>query len=338
MGNINMTLHTEGNKVVNALGDNVRLLGVNRAGLEWDSKDKLILESVIFACDEWKCNIIRIPVSQDRWFGFAPEQQGYDESGEKYREIIDSIVNALYERNKYMILDMHWNNMNEWGNNIGQHCMPDMNTLLFWKDAAQRYKNHPAVLFNIYNEPHSVSWDIWKYGGEVTEKVTDRKTKEVKEYKYFTPGTQKIADAIRAQGAQNVLIIGGLDWGFTLEELCNGYEITNGNGNGIIYDSHVYPWKPLDWDKYTAAAAEKYPIMIGEFGHYGDEAQPREGKQALKSEEWMKRLLNWIDEHQYHFTAWDFHPAAGPCLIQSFNNEATQFFGVYVKDYLAKMC
>ena len=329
-------LRVEGNKILDGSGKSVRLLGVNRAGLEWDAKDERILESVAYACDEWQCNVIRIPVSQDRWFGFGPEQQEDDINGEKYREKVDALAAAMLERGKYMILDLHWSNMNEWGNNIGQHYMPDMNSLFFWKDAAGRYKNHPAVLFNIYNEPHSVSWGVWKNGGEVVERVTDRRTKEVREYRYATPGTQKLADAIRAQGAENMLVIGGLDWGFTLEELCNGYEIDDRGGNGIIYDSHIYPWKPLDWDKYTAEAASKYPLLIGEFGHYGDKAQPNEGKQALKSDEWMKRILNWLDERGYHFTAWDFHPAAGPCLIKSFGNEPTEYCGVYVKQYLAE--
>jgi len=320
-------LRVEGTRILNEKGEAIRLVGVNRAGLEWDANDEQILQSVNYACDQWHCNVIRIPVSQDRWFGFAPEQQDNDITGEKYREIVDAIVEALTERNKYMILDMHWNNMNEWGKNIGQHFMPDLNTELFWKDAALRYKNHPTVLFNPYNEPHSVCWDIWKNGGIVIE---GEKT-------YYTPGIQKIVDTIRNTGAKNIVVIGGLDWGFTLEEICDGYEIDDRGGSGIIYDTHIYPWKPLDWDKYTGAVAAKYPILVGEFGHYGDHVTPREGKQALPTDEWMKRIINWIDKNQFHFTAWDFHPTAGPCLIKNFDNEPTDFLGVYVKEYLKQI-
>ena len=330
-------LRTQGTKVLSEKGEAIRLVGVNRAGLEWEANDEQILESVKQACDSWHCNVIRLPVSQDRWFGFAPEQQVSDVTGEKYRCLVDSIVEALHERNKYMILDMHWNNMNEWGKNIGQHYMPDLNSELFWKDAATRYKNHPTVLFNPYNEPHSVSWDVWKNGGEVTERYKPRRDTDWQEKTYYTPGTQKIVDTIRATGANNIIVIGGLDWGFTLEELCNGYEIDDKGGNGIIYDTHIYPWKPLDWDKYVATAAAKYPILVGEFGHYGDHATPREGKQALPHDEWMKRVIDWIEKNQFHFAAWCFHPGAGPCMIKNFNNEPTEFFGVYVKEYLEKI-
>ena len=48
--------------------------------------------------------------------------------------------------------------------------MPDRNSLTFWKDVAEIYKDHPAVLFDLYNEPHDVSWDVWLKGGKVTEK------------------------------------------------------------------------------------------------------------------------------------------------------------------------
>jgi len=324
-------LRTEGTKVLDANGNPIRLVGVNRAGLEWESNDNEILTSVQQACDDWNCNVIRLPVSQDRWFGFAPEQQARDVMGEKYRKTVDTILETLTQRGKYLILDMHWSNNNEWGQNIGQHPMPDLNTVLFWKDAATRYRNHPNILFNPYNEPYGVSWDVWKDGGEVTERVRGGDTRT-----YITPGTQKIVDVIRATGAKNIIVIGGLDWAFTLEEICNGYEIDDRGGNGIIYDTHVYPWKPLDWDKYVAACAAKYPILVGEFGHYGDHAKPREGAQALPHHEWMTKIIEWIDKNQFHFTAWDFHPKAGPCLIKSFDNEPTEFFGVYVKEYLAK--
>ena len=42
-----------------------------------------------------------------------------------------------------------------------QHVIPDENSLALWKGAVGIYKNHPAVLFDLYNEPHGASWDAW---------------------------------------------------------------------------------------------------------------------------------------------------------------------------------
>ena len=61
-----------------------------------------------------------------------------------------------------MLLDLHWSDAGEWGRHIGQHKMPDENTVAFWSDAAARYKNDPAVLFDLYNEPHDVPWEVWQ--------------------------------------------------------------------------------------------------------------------------------------------------------------------------------
>ena len=335
MSKESMMLHVKGNQVLNAKQEPVRLLGVNRAGLEWSANDELILSSTAYALDEWKCNTVRISLSQDRWYGFGPEQRN-DTEGLKYRAKFDSIVNAALAREKYIILDLHWNNCNVWGSHIGQRKMPDMNTLFFWKDAARRYRNNPAVLFNLYNEPHDITWDVWLNGGEVDEDITDYRTGETYSVSYTTPGHQKLADAVRAEGASNILIVSGIDYGYHLDGIAQGYVIEDKTGNGVIYDSHIYPWKDLNWDDHVSIIADKHPVMIGEFGHYGDKANPVEGPQCLPSKEWMTRILDWIDKKQYHFAAWNFHPSAGPCLISSFYNEPTKASGVYIKEYLLK--
>ncbi|MDP4090895.1 MAG: cellulase family glycosylhydrolase, partial [Bacillota bacterium] len=270
-----MALHVEGNQIKNEKGESVRLLGLNRAGLEWESEDSRIISSVAAACDEWHANIIRVPLSQDRWFGHGPEQKGRDDQGMEYRQLVDKVVEEIFSRGKYVLLELHWSNCGQWGKYIGQHYMPDMNSVEFWKDAAERYKSHSAVLFGVYNEPHSVSWDIWRNGGSVTETFDYKKGKYTEDYE--TPGIQALADVIRSTGAKNIMVIGGLDWAFILDGIAKGYAIEDKGVNGIIYDSHVYPWKTVDWDEAVTVIADKYPILIGELGHYGDDAKPVEG-------------------------------------------------------------
>jgi hypothetical protein len=77
-------------------------------------------------------------------------------------------------------------------------------------------------------------------------------------------------------------------------------------------------------------------VIVGEFGHYGDKAKPEEGKQQLKSAEFFPRLLDWIDKHQLHYTAWCFHADCGPDLIKNWKFDPTDYFGVYVKEHLIK--
>ena len=68
-----------GGSLLDANGRPVRLLGVNTASLEWMAAAPALPAAVVHACDVWKANVIRLPLSQDTWFGFHPEQKGKDE-------------------------------------------------------------------------------------------------------------------------------------------------------------------------------------------------------------------------------------------------------------------
>ena len=93
--NAAMMLHQDGNKLVDENGNKVRLLGVNCATLEWTSwPPKELYRSICCACDNWYANIIRLPVAQDRWFGFGRDQEK-DPSGEIYRQTVDEMVAAV---------------------------------------------------------------------------------------------------------------------------------------------------------------------------------------------------------------------------------------------------
>ena len=77
---------------------------------------------------------------------------------------------------------------------------PTQNSVEFWKSCASTYKNHPAVIFDLYNEPHDVTWDIWLKGGEVTEKASRRNPRKT----FQAVGMQALLDTVRATGAKNV--------------------------------------------------------------------------------------------------------------------------------------
>ena len=340
------TLHTDGNKLLDATGKTVRLLGVNTASLEWMATAPQLPRAVAVACDAWRANTIRLPLAQDTWFGFHPDQKGRDESGARYRREVDAIVAMVAERRKYVILDLHRTNCNMWGPYI-TGCMADLNSLVFWKDVASRYKDHPNVLFNLHNEPFQTTWDVWKNGGDVTIRYRERDIGHqimfdqpegvpLKSLTYKVPGIQKMVATVRGVGARNLIVIGGLDWAYELDGVVNGYAIDDCGGNGILLDSHLYPCKELDgWDRLVTVAADRYPILIGECGHYGEAPVKHEWPQREPSTTWVPRLLDWVDRNGYHITGWDFHDTAGPCLIEDqVDYRPTPFWGAYFKAFL----
>src|SRR5580693_4521012 len=83
-------LHTKGNEILDDLNQPVVLRGVNVASMEWSSDGEgHLFDTLKVAVQEWHSNIIRLPMSQDRWFGKAPEQK---DDGRAYRDLIHKAV------------------------------------------------------------------------------------------------------------------------------------------------------------------------------------------------------------------------------------------------------
>ena len=163
-----LPLKVKGNQILNSKNQPVTLRGVNTSTLEFTSDGEgHIIETIRVAIDDWQVNIIRLPLSQDRWFGKAPDQ---NEEYKSYRVLVKEAVDLCNSKGCYIILDLHWSDANEWGKNIGQQSMPDRNSVIFWKDIASLYANNPSVLFDLYNEPRDVTWDVWLNGGMITSR------------------------------------------------------------------------------------------------------------------------------------------------------------------------
>lgn len=307
-------LHTEGRWFLNEQNQRVLLRGVNIPGMEWDASGDHMIESVQEAI-AWGSNLLRIPLSQDRWYGFG---SGQSDGGAHYRQVVQNIVNLGEEKRAYIWLDLHWSNGGQWGKTIGQHIMPDRMSLLFWKEVALIYANHPAVLFGIYNEPYNISWEIWRNGGEVNE-YYNRNDENVN-LTYNAAGHQQFVNEIRALGADNIIIAAGLDWGFDLRGILTGYAL---DGENIAYDTHPYPWKDADWDGRFGDAGEQYPLIVGEWG--GSESDSL----------YFTQITDYMQEHKFSWAAWCFHPDAGPQMLQDWNYTPT-YFGTVVKEELAK--
>jgi hypothetical protein len=274
-------------------------------------------------------------LSQDRWFGKGPEQK---DEGATYRALAKKAVDLCASKGCYIILDLHWSDVNEWGQNIGQHSMPDRNSLIFWKDIAPIYANNPAVIFDLYNEPHDTTWDVWLKGGKIKDRP-NTPDEPVKEYEAV--GMQEMLDTVRSTGAKNVIIAGGLSFSYDLDGILEGRQLKDPTGNGVIYANHAYDYfgeSIFTWIANMNQASARFPIIISEFGWSGGPNRKKEwwgnNPSSAFNDDWLLHLLVGIQEHNWAFTAWDMHPAAGPTLIADWNYMPTPDFGVYVKDLL----
>lgn len=314
-----MRLHVKGTHVLDARGRPVWLYGVNIASLEWRTDGDHVQESANRAIRDWKVNLIRLPLAQDRWFGKTEDQS---DGGAGYRSIVDRLVATCAVARVYIDLDLHWSDCGRWvneGGRLGQHSLPDQHSVDFWHDAARRYKDHPNVIFGLYNEPHDVTFAVWRDGGSVTD-TPSMWSRDQSRIEYQAVGMQKLYDAARATGANNLVTISGLDWGYDLSGVADGFGI---KGRNFVYETHPYPQKK-DWDKCFGEISRKYAVYIGEWGAGG----------GTTNLEYGHTLIAYAQEHHLHWTAWDLHTSAGPTLIRNWSYEPTAF-GAYVKEQLA---
>src|SRR5581483_11560151 len=115
------------------------------------------------------------------------------------------------------------------------------------------YRDDGRVLFELYNEPHNVSWEIWRSGGDTGDG-------------WQAVGMQALYDAVRATGAHNLVVIGGLDWGYDL----SGVPSHRVAGYNILYSTHPYnnagEKRSRLWDVYWGSLTATDPVLVTEFG------------------------------------------------------------------------
>ncbi len=271
----------------------VRLKGINRSGLQ--HKNGLALAG--FGSDpsvelrrwrdEWLVSIIRLPFAQSYYTTYAEAPQ--------YRAGIAAIIEAAGRLGLYVMLELHGYDEN----NLGIAQPDPSSTPALWADLAKTYGAMPHVLFDIWNEPHSVSWSVWKQNAE------------------------RILRAIRDAGAsESLVVIGGLDWAYDLSPLAEPQNRITDLGP-IVYATHPYPWKKtppttaVDWEEKFGQIATQLPVMVSEFGADETNSLPVGLGSKAAAQAWLTALLDYVDSKGLSALAWSGGDLPHLCLGQS---------------------
>jgi len=318
-------LHVAGNRLHDSNGREVWLQGVNAGGLETLPQDRQVIKSVVVAIDEWKANCVRVPMNESFWYGRSAYQK---DGGREYREIIDQIITLAANRGAYIAIDLH------------RFRAPKQEHADFWKDFAALYKDHPAVLFDVFNEPHGVSWEQWRNGGWIGEKkdadesafLSDEEKK--KNQGFESVGMQGLVNAVRSTGAKNIIIAGGVFWCNDLSGITRGFALEDKTGNGIMYSWHTYNWH-TGWEAKVLATAALHPIFLGEAGADIKKMDFIPADDQEDPYTWVPDMLGFVQKHQLNWTGWCLHPKASPVMISDWSYTPTPFWGAFAKRALA---
>jgi endoglucanase len=309
-------LRVFGNHLLNAAGQPVRLLGVDHSGTEyaciqgWGIFDGPSDASGLAAIASWHANAIRVPLNEDCWLNLNGVKPGY--GGAPYQNAVIGYVGRIHQAGLYAILDLHWNAP---GSNqaTGQQVMADADHApAFWQSVAAAFKNDPAVVFDLYNEPHDVDWACW-LGGCTTPG-------------WQTAGMQDLVNAVRSTGATQPVMLGGLQWANDLSQWLTHRPVDP--ANALVASFHLYNFNGCVtiacWTNQISPVAGQVPVVTGELG----ENDCAHG--------FIDQYLPWADAHGISYLGWTWNVwdcRSGPALIANYNGMPTAF-GQGLRDHL----
>lgn len=318
-------LSTNGTRIVDADGNEVKITGVNWFGMEtgtfaphgiWARNWEDMLDQIA----SLGFNTIRLPYSNQL---FDPESKvgegvdiklNPDMEGLSGMQVMDKIVEGAGKRGIKVILDQHRPDVNAQSKLWYTDKYSEERWLSDWVMLAKRYKGNDTVIgADLHNEP----------AGNATWGSGDPKTD-------WRMAAEKAGNAIGEVNPDWLIIVEGIektnndkDWywmGGNLSDAAK-YPIKLKVPNKLVYAPHDYGpevyeqgWfkdtsfpanLPAVWDAHWGFIAKDgiAPLLLGEFGgkSVGEDAGGT----------WQRSLMDYIKQNGLNYTYWSFNANSG---------------------------
>ncbi|GAA4207851.1 glycoside hydrolase family 5 protein [Actinocatenispora rupis] len=338
-------LHVQRNELVDGAGKTVRLTGFNHSGAEyacvegWGIFDGAADPTAGMA--SWAgANAVRLPLNEQCWLGLGTDPRY---SGEAYRRAVSGLVSELSARHFAVILDLHRSAPGT-ARSLNQEPMPDRDhSLDFWHSVASTFGHSSTVLFDLFNEPapyapenSARAWRCWRDGGCVLHSTNGGGD-------YVAAGMNELIATVRATGARNVVLAGGIDYAEQLDDWQR--YAPEDPAHNVAASFHDYSFNtvcagPRCYDTVLSRLAAAVPLVVGEIGPdldlSADAADAHCPPDAVHGTAWATTAFDWMDAHRISYTAWTWNtwPSCWS-LVRDWSGTPTPTWGAFVRGRLA---
>lgn len=252
---VNGWLQVDGTQLTNAYGHAVVLKGMSTHGLQWFSE--YTSTQSIRNTASYGANVFRIAMYVD--------EGGYLTQPEEMKEKLIQAVDTAISLDMYVIIDFHTLTTQQPMTYVEE-------AKAFFAEMANRYKDEPAVIYEICNE----------FYGDIT-------------WSDIKPYAEEVIDTIRTYTEQSIILIGTSSWGQDIDQV--GEEPLD--EDNIMYTAHFYAGTHGDElrEKIVDALENNLPIFISEWGVSA--ADGNGGVFIDSAQEWIDFMntynLSWVN-------------------------------------------
>lgn len=224
----------------------------------------------------------------DEW-----SKKGYLNYPETAKAIITKVVDACIKEGIYVIIDWHCHDIIVTNTITGEKAVDlTPKAVAFFKEMAQKYKNTPNVIFEIFNEPRG--YDVSTAPPRVT-------WPQIKTYAI------EVINAIRAQGANNLILVGTPNWGSDIVSVQNDplKNVTNvaytvhfysNSGSSTPNSPEVLSYQQAYRNRVKSALNAGIPVYVSECA-----AMQSDGDGPLNYDTWY----GWVEFMNNNYLSWN---------------------------------
>ena len=260
----NGKLRVKGTQLVNEKGNAIVLRGMSFGWHNWWPRF-YNAGAVSWLKNDWGCSVVRAAM------GVEPAG-AYLNRPDWSKEKVKAVVDAAIKEDIYVIIDWH------------SHNIKLEEAKKFFTEMATAYRDHPNVIYEIFNEPERQSWD------------------EVKAYSI------EIIKTIRAIDPDNIILVGSPHWDqdvhVAADDPITGY-------SNLMYTLHFYAatHKQSLRERGSYALGKGLPLFISESA--GMEAT---GNGPLNMDEW-NQWIDWAESNKISWITWSVSDKNETCSV-----------------------